>query len=144
MKKISCFILLLLLIVAMIGCRSMQPTIGSTSSRNDSIAIRTEYVHDTTIIEKLRTVIQKPDTLYIHDSIVIYKYRDSRKTDTLYRYHTDTITKIQEVIVEKPVPKFVRNSAISLWIVIALAIVWVIIKIAKGKIPIINLLSKLK
>ena len=136
--------MLLLLIVAMIGCRSMQPTIGSTSSRNDSIAIRTEYVHDTTIIEKLRTVIQKPDTLYIHDSIVIYKYRDSRKTDTLYRYHTDTITKIKEVIVEKPIPKFVRNSAISLWIVIALAIVWVIIKIAKGKIPIINLLSKLK
>lgn len=149
MKKISCFILLLLLIVAMIGCRSMQPAIGSTSSRNDSIAIRTEHVHDTTIIEKLRTVIQKPDTLYIHDSIVIYKYRDSRKTDTLYRYHTDTITKIQEVIVEKPVgSKFMQRSGIALWIIIGLtvilAIVVIVWKVAKGKIPIINLLSKLK
>ena len=121
----------------------MQPIIG-TASQNDSIRIQKEYVHDTTIIEKLRMVIQKQDTIYIHDSIVVCKYRDRWKTDTLYRCQSDTITKINEVIVEKPIPKFIRNSAISLWIVIALAIVWVIIKIAKGKIPIINLLSKLK
>ena len=89
-------------------------------------------------------VIQKQDTIYIHDSIVIYQYRDRWRTDTLYCNRTDTTTIINTEIVEKPIPKFIRNSAISLWIVIALAIVWVIIKIAKGKIPIINLLSKLR
>lgn len=148
MRKFFFIMLFIFLLVAIPGCRSMQPAIGSTSSRNDSIAIRTEYVHDTTIIEKLRTVIQKPDTLYIHDSIVIYKYRDRLKTDTLYRYHTDTITKIQEVIVEKPVgSKFMQRSGIALWIIIGLtvilAIVVIVWKIAKGKIPIINLLSKI-
>lgn len=94
-------------------------------------------------------VIQKQDTIYVHDSIVIYKYRDRWRTDTIYRYHSDTITKIQEVIVEKPVgSKFMQRSGIALWIVIGalvvLGIVVIVWKIAKGKIPIINLLSKLR
>ena len=90
MKK-SFFIILFLVInvVLMVGCATQQPIINTTT-RNDSIVVHTEYIHDTTMIEKIREIYNAPDTLFIHDSTVIYKYKDRVKTDTLYRYHTDT------------------------------------------------------
>ncbi len=147
MKRSSFFILFILLFVTMIGCASTQPTIGTTSNtQNDSIRIRTEYVHDTTIIEKLRLVIQKPDTVYIHDSTVVYKYRDRWRTDTLFRYHSDTIRIVEEKLVEKEIAPFVRNSCIALWSVVGVAILalvaWIVWKFATGKLSLASILSK--
>lgn len=143
MKHLSFFIMILL--VTMVGCKTMQPTVGTTI-RNDSISVRTEYVHDTTFIEKLREVIKTPDTIYIHDSIVIYKFRDRVKTDTLVRYHSDTIQIVSTEYVEKPIAPFVRNSCIALWCIIAAVVLLLIIRlvwgIAKGNISWLGIVTK--
>lgn len=132
MKHLSFFILILLLVI-MIGCKTMQPTIGTTT-KNDSISVRTEFVHDTTYIEKTREVTKTSDTIRIYDSIVIYKFRDRVKTDTLLRYHSDTTQVVQYV--EKPIAPFVRNSCIALWIIIGVAILvlgsWIALKFYTG------------
>lgn len=127
----------MILLVTMVGCKTMQPTVGTTI-RNDSISVRTEYVHDTTFIEKLREVIKTPDTIYIHDSIVIYKFRDRVKTDTLVRYHSDTTQIVNTEYIDKPIAPFVRNSCIALWVIIGVVILalvgWTWFSFATGKI----------
>lgn len=146
MKYKSFFIILFLVInvVLMVGCATQQPIINTTT-RNDSVVVRTEYVHDTTLIERIREIYNAPDTLYIHDSTVVYKYRDKVKTDTLYRYHTDTIRLIEEKIIEKPIAPFVKNSCIALWSILGVAILalvgWIVWKFATGKFTIGGLLA---
>ena len=144
MRKFLLFILFLLNVVLMVGCVTQQPT-TNTSSRNDSIVVRTEYVHDTTLVERIREIYNAPDTLYIHDSTIIYKYRDRVKTDTLYRYHTDTTVIVQEKLVEKPIAPFVKNSCIALWCILGVAILalvgWIIWKFATGKFTTAGLLG---
>lgn len=144
MRKFLFFILFLLNVVLMVGCVTQQPT-TNTSSRNDSIVVRTEYVHDTTLVERIREIYNAPDTLYIHDSTIIYKYRDRVKTDTLYRYHTDTTVIVQEKLVEKPIAPFVKNSCIALWCILGVAILalvgWIIWKFATGKFTTAGLLG---
>lgn len=134
----------MILLVTMVGCKTMQPTVGTTI-RNDSISVRTEYVHDTTFIEKLREVIKTPDTIYIHDSIVIYKFRDRVKTDTLVRYHSDTTQIVNTEYIDKPIAPFVRNSCIALWVIIGVAILalvgWIWFGFATGKISWVKILS---
>lgn len=145
MKK-SFFIILFLVvnIVLVVGCVTQQPT-TNTSSRNDSIVVRTEYVHDTTLIERIREIYNAPDTLYIHDSTIIYKYRDKVKIDTLYRYHTDTTVIVQEKLVEKPIAPFVKNSCIALWSILGVAILalvgWIVWKFATGKFTIAGIVG---
>lgn len=136
MRKFLFFILFLVNVVLMVGCVTQQPT-TNTSLRNDSVVIRTEYIHDTTLVERIREIYNAPDTLYIHDSTIIYKYRDKVKIDTLYRYHTDTTVIVQEKLVEKPIAPFVKNSCITLWCILGVAILalvgWIIWKFATGK-----------
>lgn len=144
MRKFLFFILFLVNVVLMVGCATPQP-ITNTSSRTDSVVIRTEYVHDTTLVERIREIYNAPDTLYIHDSTIIYKYRDKVKIDTLYRYHTDTTVIVQEKLVEKPIAPFVKNSCIALWCILGVAILalvgWIIWKFATGKFTIAGLLG---
>lgn len=144
MRKFLFFILFLLNVVLMVGCVTQQP-ITNTSSRNDSVVIRTEYIHDTTLVERIREIYNAPDTLYIHDSTIIYKYRDKVKIDTLYRYHTDTTVIVQEKLVEKPIAPFVKNSCIALWCILGVAILalvgWTIWKFATGKFTTAGLLG---
>lgn len=144
MRKFFFFILFLVNVVLMVGCVTQQPT-TNTSSRNDSVVIRTEYVHDTTLVERIREIYNAPDTLYIHDSTIIYKYRDKVKIDTLYRYHTDTTVIVQEKLVEKPIAPFVKNSCIVLWCILGVAILalvgWIIWKFATGKFTTAGLLG---
>lgn len=148
MKRSSFFMLFLVVVLSvMVGCKSQQSTIGTTT-KNDSIVVRTEYVYDTTYIEKIREVIKTSDTVYVHDSVILIRYSDRTKTDTLYRYHSDTIQIVDEKIIEVPRgSEFIYKSGIVCWCVIGailLAIViYVVWKIAKGQIPFLNLFSKI-
>lgn len=144
MKKSFFIILFLVNVVLMVGCVTQKPT-TNTSSRNDSVAIRKEYVHDTTLVERIREIYNAPDTLYIHDSTIIYKYRYKVKTDTLYRYHTDTTVIVKEKLVEKPIAPFVKNSCIALWSILGVAILaivgWIVWKFATGKFTIAGIVG---
>ena len=148
----------------MVGCASTRPTSTQSSSHNQehtNTHSSKEYVMDSTLIDRLREVIVRNDTVYIHDSICIYKWRDRQLTDTihdtLYINNTDTIINTIEVEVEvevekpvyidKPISPFVRNSCIALWSLIGVAIValvgWIVWNFATGKVSWASLIAKL-
>lgn len=132
----------------MIGCASSRPIIGGSSSNHErehsNNQSHVEHTTDSTLIDRLREVIVRNDTVYIHDSIYIYKWRDRQVTDTvrdtLYIEHTDTIYKHVEVQVpvevDKTIAPFVRKSCIALWSIIGVAILaliaWIVWKLATG------------
>lgn len=134
MKK---YLFILLICIAMIGCAAHRPIISSASDHKQEHTHTQSYtsnVVDSTLIDRLREVIVRNDTVYIRDSIYIYKWRDRQITDsihdTLYIQNTDTI--INTVEVEKPIAKFVRNSCITLWLIVGVAILALGILVARN------------
>ena len=132
----------------MVGCATARPTITNTSNHEQehtNLQSHNERLVDSTLIDRLREVIVRNDTVYIHDSIYIFKWRDryvgDTIHDTLYIENTDTIYQPVEVEVpveiEKPIEPFVRNSCIVLWSMITVAILvligWVMAKFATGQ-----------
>ena len=138
------FFFIVLTMITMIGCASSRPIIGEFSnhereqSNNKS---HVEHTTDSTLIDRLREVIVRNDTVFIHDSIYISKWRDRYVTDTvhdtLYINNTDTIRLTITNEVEKPIAPFVRNSCIALWVIIGVAILaligWIAWNFATGK-----------
>lgn len=129
----------------MIGCASSRPIIGESSNHERELSTNQSHVEhtiDSTLIDRLREVITRNDTVFIHDSIYIYKLRDRNVTDTvhdtLYINNTDTIRLTITNEVEKPIAPFVRNSCIALWVIIGVAILvlvgWIWFSFATGKI----------
>ena len=130
-----------------VGCRSLQPTVGINTS-TDTNHVKTDYRHDTIIIDRLHEVIRGADTVYVRDSVIVVKYKYVHKTDTLHISKTDTITVTNTVIEEKQIGSpFIYKSGIALWVVLGilllLAIIWLVWKLAKGKIPGLGILSKI-
>lgn len=140
--------IVILAVFGMVGCATARPTITNTSNHEQehtNLQSHNERVVDSTLIDRLREVIVRNDTVYIHDSIYIFKWRDryvgDTIHDTLYIECTDTIYQPVEVEVpvevDKPIAPFVRNSCIALWSMIAVAILvligWVMAKFATGQ-----------
>lgn len=118
-------------VMGMIGCKT-QPCLPIPSSgTHDHDSVRTEYVHDSISVDRWHTILQKGDTVYIHDSIWFYKWRN--KHDSIYINNTDTI--YNTVTVTQQGNMFLRNSGIALWVLIGLlvvaAIIGIILKFAK-------------
>lgn len=138
----------------MIGCASSRPIIGEYSnherehSNNQS---HVEHTTDSTLIDRMREVITRNDTVFIHDSIYIFKWRNRYITDTvhdtLYINNTDTIRLTITNEVEKPIAPFVRNSCIALWVIIGVAILaligWIAWNFATGRISWGKILGKI-
>lgn len=136
---------MILLLITMIGCASSRPIMNESSTHEreqSNNKTHVEHTTDSTLIDRLREVITRNDTVFIHDSIYIYKLRDRQITDTvhdtLYINNTDTIRLTITNEVEKPIAPFVRNSCIALWVIIGVAILalvgWVWFSFATGKI----------
>lgn len=139
------FLFIVLTMITMIGCASSRPIIGESSNHereHSNNKSHVEHTTDSTLIDRLREVITRNDTVFIHDSIYIYKLRDRNVTDTvhdtLYINNTDTIRLTITNEVEKPIAPFVRNSCIALWVIIGVAILvlvgWIWFSFATGKI----------
>lgn len=138
----------------MIGCASSRPIIGESSnherehSNNQS---HVEHTTDSTLIDRMREVITRNDTVFIHDSIYISKWRNRYITDTvhdtLYINNRDTIRLTITNEVEKPIAPFVRNSCIALWVIIGVAILaligWIAWSFATGRISWGKILGKI-
>ena len=139
------FFFIVLTMITMIGCASSRP-IMSESSNHERKQINNkthvEQTTDSTLIDRLREVITRNDTVFIHDSIYFYKWRDRYVTDTIHDTlcinNTDTIRLTITNEVEKPIAPFVRNSCIALWVIIGVAILalvgWIWFSFATGKI----------
>lgn len=129
----------------MIGCASSRPIIGESSNHEREQSTNQSHVEhtiDSALIDRLREVITRNDTVFIRDSIYIYKLRYLHVTDTvhdtLYINNTDTIRLTITNEVEKPIAPFVRNSCIALWVIIGVAVLalvgWIWFSFATGKI----------
>lgn len=129
----------------MIGCASSRPIMSESSNHEREQSTNQSHVEhtiDSTLTDRLREVITKNDTVFIRDSIYIYKLRYLHVTDTvhdtLYINNTDTIRLTITNEVEKPIAPFVRNSCIALWVIIGVAILalvgWIWFSFATGKI----------
>lgn len=143
-------VLILLLAITMVGCATSRPTISNSTNHEREHSNKQSHVEqrvDSTIIDRLREVIIRNDTVYIRDSVYVEKYRDRNVTDTiidtLYINNTDTITVPIEV--EKPIAPFVRNSCITLWTIVGVAIlalvVWIVWGFATGKFSWTNIIK---
>ena len=151
MRKIFFIVLTM---ITMIGCASSRPIIGESSNHDrdhSNTRSHVESTTDSTIIDRLREVIMRNDTVYIHDSIYIEKWRERQVKDTihdtLYINNTDTIRLTITNEVEKPIAPFVRNSCIALWVMIGVAILaligWIWFGFATGKISWAKILGKI-
>lgn len=119
--------ILILVAFLVVSCKTL-PTPTPTNSHDSSHdSIRTEYIHDSITVERLRTIIIKGDTVYIHDSIFKEKYKNVYIHDSIDNSRIDTI--YQTVQVEKPYKQFLVNSGIALWVLVVLFIIAVIIGI---------------
>lgn len=150
-------VLFIVLVVLIAGCAGTRPAVNNSSSQEVERSTQTtrERVTDSTLIDRLREVIIRNDTVYMRDSIYIYKWRDRNITDTitdtLYIEKIDTVTQFVEVEkkveVEKPVAPFVRNSCIALWVMIGAAmialVIWLVWGIAKGKFSWAKIITKI-
>ena len=150
-------VLFIVLVVLIAGCAGTRPAVNNSSSQEVERSKQTtrERVTDSTLIDRLREVIIRNDTVYIHDSAYIYKWRDryitDTITDTLYIEKIDTVIQFVEVEkkveVAKPVAPFVRNSCIALWVMIGAAlialVIWLVWGIAKGKFSWAKIITKI-
>ena len=114
-----------IILLALPSCKSLDPT------------------HLSTLNSQLSTATHSHDTLIIHDSIFVreymagdtifrdrIQYRDRWRTqiihDTIIR--TDSITQVIEHPPECYIPPFYKRCTIVLWIIIALGIVYLILR----------------
>ena len=121
-------ILLGMLLLCMIGCKSAAPVIPPTNvSQHDHDSVRTEYVHDSIYVDRWHKEVTKGDTVFIHDSILHWRDKLVYIHDSIDNSRIDTI--YNTVQVEKKGSVFLRNSGIALWVIIALLILAVIVGI---------------
>ena len=130
-------ILFAIMIVCFASCKAYYPLPSNTiTQQRDSV--RTEYVHDSIYIERVRNIYTKGDTVYIHDSIFVANTSKEVKHDSIHIYHTDTIHKVyppdnhptstRETTLSKGTV-FLRNSGIALWVILSILFVAIIIGI---------------
>lgn len=145
-------IVFLFVVLVLVGCASTRPTITNTSSHEQehtNMQSHSETVIDSTLIDRLREVITRNDTVYVKENVYIYKWRDRQVTDTikdtLYINNTDTIT--IPIAVEKPIAPFVLKSCIALWVILGVAILavicWIVWNFATGKFSWVNIIGKI-
>lgn len=134
---ISIAIILLLFSISLFGCKAQSVVATQPSTTILSSEQHIELIHDTIYRDRYHTIEKKGDTVYIHDSVTIDRWRLETKGDTIRIERTDTIYQ-EPVIIKEPAPKqstFLRNSGIALWIIISLIllsiIIGLIIKFAK-------------
>lgn len=145
-------IVFLFVVLVLVGCASTRPTITNTSSHEQehtNMQSHSETVVDSTLIDRLREVVTRNDTVYVKEYEYIYKWRDRQVTDTvidtLYINNTDTITIPVEI--EKPIAPFVKKSCIALWVIVGVVILaligWIVWQLATGKFSWVGIISKI-
>ena len=93
----------LVAILVLTACRTTRETTDSHSASRDTVYLarhRTDTLHTA---DTLRLFVkERGDTVWIARDRVRWRERTVRRTDTLWRHRTDTVTRTERVEVEKP------------------------------------------
>lgn len=73
---------ILLGLLFLTGCRTVQPAAPAVQKK-DSIQVRTEVRIDSVFRDRWHTVLQKGDTVFVHDSVFLTRYKMLDRCDTL-------------------------------------------------------------
>lgn len=125
MKKI--YVLLILAIcTASCSVSHLQPY---TDTFSGEVKVDTTYVLDSVFIDRIRTIKEKADTIYVTDIKTEYKYRyrDRIKIDTLIQ--EKIVTEIKEI--EKRLTWWQSFRLKTFWYLFGVIILWIIWKIVK-------------
>lgn len=100
-KSLGRFCSVVALCLMLAGCKAVKQTVEVPVYVHDTTYVAKE-VHDSTYIDKWHTIYINGDTVRLHDSIVVYRYK--LKTDTAYKYIEKPVivSKTETVEVKKP------------------------------------------
>lgn len=86
----------------------------------------TDYQRDTLWRDRIKTIREKGDTVFIHDSVTVYKSRDREKHDTLVVRDSIPVPVpvevTKEVEVEKPLTGWQRFRIGAFWWLLAITL----------------------
>ena len=125
-KSLERFCSAVALCLLLTGCKGLRQTVEVPVYVHDTTYVAKE-VHDSTYIDKWHTIYINGDTVRLHDSIVVYRYKI--KADTIYNYVEKpvTVTTTETVEVKKPLEwweKALMWVGISCLIYIILTLLW--------------------
>lgn len=120
-------ILAALMVAAFLVCFGCSPKVlPSLQPNTDSTRIHYQTLYDSIWVDRWHVIKEKGDTIFIHDSIFIEKWREKNTHDTIC---------VRDSIPYE-VPKYIRQrnnydrfTATGFWIMIALAIGYVALRI---------------
>ena len=120
-------ILAALMVAAFLVCFGCSPKVlPSLQPNTDSTRIHYETLYDSIWVDRWHVIKEKGDTIFIHDSIFIEKWREKHMRDTICVRDS----------VPYEVPKYIRQrnnydrfTATGFWIMIALAIGYIALRI---------------
>ena len=121
------FFLIFTILESLVGCRTVRVVEQVPVHVHDTLRL-TQTLRDSIYIDHFREVTKKNDTIYITDSIAVIKY--SLITDTAYRYieRPVTVTRTEQVEVEKPLRWWQKTlmyiGVAVLVILLAAAAIW--------------------
>lgn len=127
-------IVLVLVVCGLCSCKTtgaVTPTITPPQVNTNQYHGHDAYTVDTVYLDRWHTIIEKGDTIYVHDSVTINKFRDRYVTDTFTR--ADTIRKYINVL-DKSQEAWIRWGKIAAGVVAAFIlaiIIGIILKFAK-------------
>lgn len=109
------------------SCRTVRVVEQVPVLVHDTLRL-SQTLRDSIYIDHFREVTKKNDTIYVTDSVAVVKY--SLITDTAYRYIEQpvTITRTEQVEVEKPIrwwqKTLMYTGAAALVVLLAAAVIW--------------------
>lgn len=120
-------ILAALMVAAFLVCFGCSPKgLPSLQPNTDSTRVHYEIKYDSVWVDRWHVIKEKGDTIFIHDSIFIEKWREKHTRDTICVRDS----------VPYEVPKYIRQrnnydrfTATGFWIMIALAIGYIALRI---------------
>lgn len=128
-KRLAIAIGLMAVFSCVIGCSS-QSSIPLCPSTKDSIHVKYEVKFDSIFVDRWHTIKESGDTIFVHDSIFVEKWREHHTSDTIMM--RDSIPYPVEVV--KEVRK--RNgydvfTARGFWAYTAIVVLLIIIAIVR-------------
>lgn len=122
------FIIFLTAGICLASCSTtrFQPVLDTYS---ESVRVDTTYVLDSVYIDRIRTIREKADTVYVTDVKTEYKYRyrDRVKIDTLIQKEVVTETQL----VEKELTWWQRFRLKGFWYLLGLVLAYVLWRIVR-------------
>lgn len=120
-------ILAALMVAAFLVCFGCSPKVlPSLQPNTDSTRVHYETLYDSIWVDRWHVIKEKGDTIFIHDSIFIEKWREKHTSDTICVRDS----------VPYEVPKYIRQrnnydrfTATGFWIMISLAIGYIALRI---------------